>query len=144
MHKLSTPPPPAPPPPVPSQFPFCAPCSEKQALKELSTKKIGFDKAAFIKTSHDLLPLLCQAWDVQWALIEAALASLAAAAAGGGGAEGVGGGGVGGVGGVAAVGAEAAGAVAVGTVCVKVRFDSRIFGDFLFPKYRCFFVVLEK
>ncbi|CAM9796504.1 unnamed protein product, partial [Laminaria digitata] len=56
-------------------------CAINEVLKELSTKRIGFDKAAFIKTSHDLLPVLCQAWDVQWALIEAALAPVAAAAA---------------------------------------------------------------
>lgn len=88
----------------------------EKTLKELSTKRIGFDKAAFIKTSHDLLPVLCQAWDVQWALIEAALTP---AAGGAGGAGGVGGS-VTAV--AAAVSAEgAAGIVAVGVVCVKVR-----------------------
>ena len=99
--------------------------SEK-VLKELSTKRIGFDKAAFIKTSHDLLPVLCQAWDVQWALIEAALmpAVAAAAAAAAGGAGGVGGSAVAAA--AAAVGAEAAGAVAVGIVCVKVRWAKNL------------------
>lgn len=46
-------------------------------LRELSTKRIGFDKAAFVKTAAELLPVLCQAWDSNWALIEALLPAVA-------------------------------------------------------------------
>lgn len=74
-------------------------------LRELSTKKIGFDKAAFVTTAADLLPMLCQAWDSQWALIEALLPAVAE--------------------GNIAVGdtkaaSDTAEAISLGTVCLKV------------------------
>ena len=78
---------------------------EKQVLKELSTKRIGFDKAAFVQTSADLLPVLCQAWDAQWAVIEGLLPMVAAGNVPGSESE---------------AGAKAAEAMSLGTVCVKV------------------------
>lgn len=74
-------------------------------LRELSTKRIGFDKAAFVKTSADLLPVLCQAWDAQWALIEGPLSAVAAGNVPPGDSE---------------AGVRAAEAISLGTVCVKV------------------------
>lgn len=81
-----------------------------QVLKELSMKRIGFDKASFIKTSADLLPVLCQAWDSQWALIESLLPSVAAGnVPDPGGSDGA---------------TAAVEAVPLGTVCIKVGWDS--------------------
>lgn len=77
----------------------------EQVLKELSTKRIGFDKAAFVQTSADLLPVLCQAWDAQWAVIEGLLPLVAAGTVPSAESE---------------AGAKAAEAMSLGTVSVKV------------------------
>lgn len=76
-----------------------------KVLRELSTKRIGFDKAAFVKTSGELLPVLCQAWDAQWGSIEVLLAAVAAGRVPSGDSE---------------EGVKAAEAMSLGTVCVKV------------------------
>ncbi|CAN0449960.1 unnamed protein product [Ectocarpus sp. 8 AP-2014] len=69
-------------------------------------KRIGFDKASFIKTSADLLPVLCQAWDSQWAIIEGLLPSVAAGnVPDPGGSDGA---------------TAAVEAVPLGTVCIKI------------------------
>ena len=81
------------------------PIADPQVLRELSTKRIGFDKAAFVKTSADLLPVLCQAWDAQWALIEGLLVAVAAGNVPAGDSE---------------AGVKAAEAMSLGTVCIKV------------------------
>lgn len=86
-------------------------------LRELSTKRIGFDKAAFVKTSADLLPVLCQAWDAQWAVIEGLLPAVAAGKIPNGGSE---------------AGLSAAEAMSLGTVCVKAR----VFGIYS-PNQHC-------
>eukprot|EP00752_Nemacystus_decipiens_P012244 g10853.t1 len=80
-------------------------CGTNEVLRELSTKRIGFDKAAFVKTSADLLPVLCQAWDAQWALIEGLLMAVAAGNVPAGDSE---------------AGIKAAEAVSLGTVCIKI------------------------
>lgn len=76
----------------------------EKVLKELSTKRVGFDKAAFVKTAGELLPVLCQAWDAQWVLVEGLLAPVAA-----------------GDDMAPTADSEAAGAVALAAVCIKVR-----------------------
>ncbi|CAM9170022.1 unnamed protein product, partial [Hapterophycus canaliculatus] len=81
-------------------------CGTNEVLRELSTKRIGFDKAAFVKTAADLLPVLCQAWDSQWALIEALLPAVA----GGNGA-----------GGDSKTACDTAEAISLGTVCIIRR-----------------------
>ncbi|CAM9704986.1 unnamed protein product [Pylaiella littoralis] len=80
-------------------------CGTNEVLRELSTKRIGFDKAAFVKTSADLLPVLCQAWDAQWALIEGLIPAVSAGEVPNGGSE---------------AGLRAAEAMSLGTVCVKI------------------------
>lgn len=45
-------------------------------MKELSTKRVGLDRAAFVRTSGDLFPVMCQAWDTQWALLDSSLVAL--------------------------------------------------------------------
>ncbi|CAM9530691.1 unnamed protein product [Ectocarpus sp. 12 AP-2014] len=81
-------------------------CGTNEVLKELSMKRIGFDKASFIKTSADLLPVLCQAWDSQWARIEGLLPSVAAGTVPvPGGSDGA---------------TAAVEAVPLGTVCIKI------------------------
>ncbi len=82
-------------------------CCAGQVLKELSTKRIGFDKAAFVQTSADLLPVLCQAWDAQWAVIEALLPLVAAGTVPSADDE-------------SEAGTKAAEAMSLGTVIVKV------------------------
>lgn len=78
-------------------------------LRELATKRIGFDKAAFVETSADLLPVLCQAWDAQWVVIEGLLPAVAAGDVPNGASE---------------SGLRAAEAMSLGTVCVKVGYFS--------------------
>lgn len=75
-----------------------------QVLKELSTKRVGLDKAAFVRTAGELFPVMCQAWDAQWALIEGMLMGMAS-----GGVE------------LARLGPEAVDAFALATICVKVN-----------------------
>lgn len=66
-------------------------------------KRVGFDKAAFVKTAADLLPVVCQAWDAQWAAIASLLPTISGRDA------------------IVSKGhSEAAAAVALGTVCVRV------------------------
>lgn len=60
-----------------------------------------------MKTSADLLPVLCQAWDAQWSSIEGFLPAVAAGQVPNGGSE---------------EGLRAAEAMSLGTVCVKVLF----------------------
>lgn len=81
-----------------------------QVLKELSTKRVGFDKVAFGQMTIDLLPVICRAWDAQWAVIEGMLGNLSAQLTTGGGN-------------VLAQGSstEAAIAFSLATLCVKVK-----------------------
>lgn len=74
-----------------------------QVLRELSTKRVGLDKAAFVKTAGELLPVLCCTWDDQWARVEGVLALVAM-----------------GDGGSLGRGHEATEAVALAIVCIKV------------------------
>lgn len=78
-------------------------------LKELSTKRVGFDKAAFAQVAGELLPVICQAWDAQWATIEGLLGALLAALSRGG-ADVL----------SRSAGMEAVETFALATVCVKV------------------------
>lgn len=80
-------------------------------------KKVGLDKAAFVKTAGELLPVLCRAWDDQWARIESVLALVAT-----------------GDGGSIGAGHEATGAVALAIVCVKVVVETK--GGHSVTRYR--------
>jgi len=71
-------------------------------------KKVGLDKAAFVKTAGELLPVLCRAWDDQWARIESVLALVAM-----------------GDGRSLGAGHEATGAVALAIVCIKVFVEAK-------------------
>ncbi|CAN0019505.1 unnamed protein product [Discosporangium mesarthrocarpum] len=84
-----------------------------QVLKELSSKRVGFDKAAFSAMAAELFPVIKSMWDAQWVLVERVLAAVSPVSA----EEPAN-----------SLGPEAVEALGLATTCVKVLYRLIIFG----------------